>query len=97
MISRIALSVKKNEFMKTFKKLVDSNTISKEARKHLKPVEFRPRTMYGSCKVRKSLLIAAYFSDRYFLLYKHFIQACIIFSASFKTINYHQIHNLIPV
>ena len=68
MISRISLSVKKNELMKTFKKLVDSNTISKEARRHLKPVEFRPRIMYGSCKVKKSLLIAAYFSDRYFLL-----------------------------
>ena len=36
-----------------FKNLVDSNSMSKEMRKSIKPVESRPDTMYGLCKVQK--------------------------------------------
>ena len=36
-----------------FKNLVDSNSISKEMRKSIKPVGTRPDTMYGLCKVYK--------------------------------------------
>ena len=36
-----------------FKNLVDSNSMSKEMCKFLKPVETRPGIMYGNCKVRK--------------------------------------------
>ena len=34
-----------------FKKLVDSNSISKEMRKFIKPVGTRPGIMYGNSKV----------------------------------------------
>ena len=36
-----------------FKKLVDSNSMSKEIRKFVKPVGTRPGIMYGNCKVHK--------------------------------------------
>ena len=36
-----------------FKNLVDSNSMSKEMRKSIKPVGTRPGTMYGLCKVHK--------------------------------------------
>ena len=36
-----------------FKNLVDSNSMSKEMRKSIKPVGTRPSTMYGICKVHK--------------------------------------------
>ena len=36
-----------------FKKLVDSNSMSKEMHKFVKPVETRPGIMYGNCKVHK--------------------------------------------
>ena len=36
-----------------FKNLVDSNSMSKEMRKSIKPVGSRPDTMYGLCKVQK--------------------------------------------
>ena len=36
-----------------FKKLVDSNSMSKEMRKLVKPVRTRPGIMYGNCKVHK--------------------------------------------
>ena len=36
-----------------FKKLVDSNSMSKEMRKFVKPVGTRPGIMYGNCKVHK--------------------------------------------
>ena len=36
-----------------FKKLVDSNSTSKEMRKFLKPVGTRLGIMYGNCKVHK--------------------------------------------
>ena len=36
-----------------FKNLVDSNSMSKEMRKSVKPVGTRPGTMYGLCKVHK--------------------------------------------
>ena len=36
-----------------FKNLVDSNSMSKEMRKFVKPVETRPGIMYGNCKVHK--------------------------------------------
>ena len=38
---------------KIYKKLVDSNSMSEETRKHLKPVGTRPGIMHGSCKVYK--------------------------------------------
>ena len=38
---------------KIYKKLVDSNSMYKETRIHLKPVGTRPGIMYGSCKVHK--------------------------------------------
>ena len=38
---------------KIYKKLVDSNSMSEETRKHLKPVGTRPGIMYGSCKMHK--------------------------------------------
>ena len=38
---------------KIFKKLVDSNSISEETRRHLKPVKTRPGIMYISCKVHR--------------------------------------------
>ena len=38
---------------KIYKKLVDSNSIFEETRRHLKPVGTRPGIMYGSCKVHK--------------------------------------------
>ena len=34
---------------KIYKKLVDSNSMSEETRRHLKPVGTRPGIMYGSC------------------------------------------------
>ena len=37
----------------TFKTLVDSNSMSKEIGKSIKPVGTRPGTMYGLCKVHK--------------------------------------------
>ena len=36
-----------------FKDLVDSNSMSKEMRKFVKPVGNRPGIMYGNCKVHK--------------------------------------------
>ena len=36
-----------------FKNLVDSNSMSKEMRKFVKPVGTRPGIMYGTCKVHK--------------------------------------------
>ena len=36
-----------------FKNLVDSNSMSKEMRKFVKPVGTRPGIMYGNCKVLK--------------------------------------------
>ena len=36
-----------------FKKLVDSNSMSKEMRKFVKPVGTRPSIMCGNCKVHK--------------------------------------------
>ena len=36
-----------------FKNLVDSNSMSKEMRKSIKPGGTRPGTMYGLCKVQK--------------------------------------------
>ena len=38
---------------KIYKKLVDSNSISEEIRRQLKPLGTRPGIMYGSCKVHK--------------------------------------------
>ena len=38
---------------KIYKKLIDSNSMSEETRRHLKPVGTRPGIMYGSCKVHK--------------------------------------------
>ena len=38
---------------KIYKKLVDSNSMSEETRRHLKAVGTRPGIMYGSCEVHK--------------------------------------------
>ena len=38
---------------KIYEKLVDSNSMSEETRRHLKPVGTRPGILYGSCKVHK--------------------------------------------
>ena len=39
--------------MTTYKKIVNSNSMSIETRRHLKPVVTRPGIMYGSYKVHK--------------------------------------------
>ena len=36
-----------------FKSLIDSNNMSKQKRKFVKPVGTRPGIMYGNCKVHK--------------------------------------------
>ena len=43
----------KKHIDKIYKKLVDSNSMSEETRKDLKPVGTRPGKMYGSFKVHK--------------------------------------------
>ena len=47
------LTSQKKRIDKIYKKLVDSNNMSEETRRHLKPVGTRPGIMYGSCKVHK--------------------------------------------
>ena len=42
---------KQKPINKSYKKLVDSNSMSEETQKHLKPVGSRPRIMYCFCKV----------------------------------------------
>ena len=42
---------------KIYKKLVHSNSLSEETRRHLKTVGTRPGTMYGSCKVHRYVLM----------------------------------------
>ena len=65
------LPAKKNALIyKICKKLVDSNSMSEETRRHLKPVATRPEVMYGSCKVYKNVLMAVHLSDQVYLLYK---------------------------
>ena len=41
---------------KIYKKLVDSNSVPEETRRHPKPVETRPGIMYGYCKVHKKFV-----------------------------------------
>ena len=41
---------------KIYKKLLDSNSMSEETRRHLKPVGTRPAIMHGSCKVHKKTI-----------------------------------------
>ena len=36
-----------------YKKLVDSNSMSRSKRRHLKPKETRPGIIYGSCRMHK--------------------------------------------
>ena len=48
---------------KIYKKLVGSNSMSEETRKHLKPLGTRSGIMYGSCKVHKNLSMAAHLSN----------------------------------
>ena len=55
---------------KIYKKLVDSNSMSEETRKHLKPVGTRPGIMHGSCKVHKNVSMAIHLLDQFYLLYK---------------------------
>ena len=52
-ISWILLSVKKSALIKLYKKLVVSNSMSEETRRHLKPAGTRPGIMYGSCKAHE--------------------------------------------
>ena len=40
---------------KIYKKFVDSNSMSEETQRHLKPVEATPGIRYGSCKVHKKM------------------------------------------
>ena len=56
---------------KIYKKLVDSNSMSEETRRHLKPVGTRPRITCRSCKEHKKVSIVVHFSDQFYLLYKH--------------------------
>ena len=44
--------------------------MSKERRKHLKPVENRPGKMYSSCKVQKNVLTAVYLLNQFYQLYQ---------------------------
>ena len=66
---------------KIHKKLVDSNSISEETRRHLKPVETRPGIMYVSCKVHKK---GADGCPSFRLILSDF---CKVFSAYFRAIN----------
>ena len=61
------MTVKDDEFLnyitsqekliyKIYKKLVDSKSLSKETRRHLKPVGNKTEIMYGSCKVHKKCI-----------------------------------------
>ena len=56
---------------KSYKKFVDSDSMSKETERHMKLVGTRPRIMCGSCKVHKNLLITVCLLDQFYLLYKH--------------------------
>ena len=42
--------------------------MSKERRKHLKPVGNRPGKMDGSCKVQKNVLTAVYLLNQFYQL-----------------------------
>ena len=53
---------------KTFKKLVDSNNMSEETRRHLKLVGTKLVIMHGFCKVHKKVLIAVHLTDQFYLL-----------------------------
>ena len=47
------ITSRKKRIDKIYKKLVDSNSISEETRKHLKPMGTRPGIMYSPCKMHK--------------------------------------------
>ena len=59
----------------TFKNLADSNSMSKEMRKFVKPVGTRPGTMYGNYKVHKQQVVenccysSSYQNDNHFLIH----------------------------
>ena len=53
MIRNRSMYPRKKVIDKIYKKLVDSNSMSEETRRHLKPVGTRPGIMYDSCKVHK--------------------------------------------
>ena len=53
---------------KIFKKLVDSNSMSEETRRHLKLVGTKSVIMHGSCKVLKKVLMAVYLTDQFYQL-----------------------------
>ena len=46
------ITSKQKSINKSYKKLVDSNSMSEEIQKHLKPVGSRPGILYCFCKVR---------------------------------------------
>ena len=47
------ITIQEQRIDKIYKKLVYSNSMSEETRRHLKAVRIRPRIIYGSCKVHK--------------------------------------------
>ena len=69
---------------KIYKKLVDSNSMSEETRRHLKPVGTRPGIMYRSCKVHKKCVDGC---PPFICFTNTYIQACKVFSAYFRAIN----------
>ena len=47
------ITIQEQRIDKIYKKLVYSNSMSEEIRRHLKAVRIRPGIIYGSCKVHK--------------------------------------------
>ena len=53
-----------------FKNLVDSNSMSKEMCKFVKPVGTRPGIMYGNCKVHKQQVDGCPYFGQFYRLYR---------------------------
>ena len=53
-----------------FKNLVDSNSMSKEMRKFVKPEGTRPGIMYGNYKVGKQQIDECLYFDQFYQLYR---------------------------
>ena len=77
----IFITSQEKRISKIHKKLVDSNSISEETRRHLKPVETRTGIMYVSCKVHKKG------TDGCPSFRPILSDFCKVFSAYFRTVN----------
>ena len=75
LLNFITSQEKRND--KIYKKLVDSNSMSEETRRHLKPVRTRPVIMYRSDKVHKKMRRwLSTFQTNFICFTNTFIQAC---------------------